>query len=152
MSKIEIRQYQDADWPRLSEIHDSARMMELASAGLTDAFIPLAEAAENEALFEYELRVAEADGVAAGFAAYTEDELAWLYVAPEYMRRGIGRTLVCYVVQHTQARPLCIEVLCGNEPAKRLYESCGFVVKEVASGKMPGNEQFQVSAYCMELS
>ena len=37
----------------------------------------------------------------------------------------------------------------GNEPAKRLYESFGFTVREIVAGKMPGNEQFAVRVYRM---
>lgn len=151
MKEIKIRAYRPSDWERIEEIHDSARKMELEKAGLSDAFIPLALAADNEGLFEYEVRVAEVDARIMGFVAYSEDELAWLYVAPESMRRGVGRTLVEYVIGHTQKRPLTIEVLCGNELAKRLYESAGFQIVQTASGQMPGNERFHVSAYVMEL-
>ena len=45
---------------------------------------------------------------------------------------------------------LCwVETLYGNEPAKRLYESFGFTVREIVAGKMPGNEQFAVRVYRM---
>lgn len=151
MDEIEIRPYQPSDWESIEKIHDAARRIELKNAGLSEAFIPLAQAAENESLFDYEVRVAVKDGEVAGFVAYAEDELAWLYVAPESMRQGIGRALVGYVMRHTDKRPLTIEVLCGNEPAKRLYESAGFQTVKIASGQMPGNERFHVSAYVMEV-
>ena len=38
-----------------------------------------------------------------GFAACTEEELAWLYVDPEHMRRGIGRGLVEFLWQGSRA-------------------------------------------------
>ena len=83
---IIIRPYRDADWPRLCAIHDAARQTELALAGLPNAFLPLEIAAQREGLFSYTLRVAELDGQAAGFAAFTNDELAWLYVDPALAR------------------------------------------------------------------
>ena len=74
---LTIRPYRPADWPRLQEIHDPARRNELALAGMPDAFRPLAEVAEEEGLFDYpHLDVAEVNGTAAGFAAYTDEELA----------------------------------------------------------------------------
>lgn len=151
MSAIVIRPYQPEDFPRLCQIHDSARMMELESAGLTDAFLPLAVAAEREGLLDYTLHVATEDGLPVGFVAYSGDELAWLYVDPAHMRKGIGRRLVQHAIDGTQTRPLCIEVLSGNTAALTLYEAMGFRATQTLSGKMPGNEAFEVTVHCMEL-
>ena len=30
---------------------------------------------------------------------YKEDEIAWLYVEPNHMRRGIGKHLIMYVMK-----------------------------------------------------
>lgn len=146
---ISIRPYEPRDWPRLMEIHDAARKLELRLAGLDDAFIPLERAAENEGLFEYTVCVACVEDTVAGFAAYVEGELAWLYVDPVHMRRGIGRVLILYALRHTRTRPVLVEVLTGNEPARKLYEACGFRLVETASGQMPGNESFFVSAHVL---
>ena len=43
-----------------------------------------------------------------------------------------------------------IEALVGNEPARALYESMGFEVTGIESGKMPGNEEFAVKVYLLE--
>ena len=147
-----IRPYQDADFTAMERIHDSARRQELAFAGLDAAFVPLRIAAQREGLFDYTLRVAEQNGEVVGFTAYTQDELAWLYVDPPHMRKGIGRALASYVIEHTSERPLCVEVLAGNEPAMHLYTSIGFVRMKTVSGKMPGNECFDVTVHCLELS
>ena len=77
-----IRPYEPSDWPRLCAIHDPARLDELQQAGLADAFLPLEVAAEREGLFDYDVLVAELDGVVCGFAAASDDELAWLSVEP----------------------------------------------------------------------
>lgn len=147
---IEIRPYRDSDWPRLCAIHDAARKNELALAGLSDAFLPLEVAAQREGLFDYALRVAELDGQPAGFAAFTQDELAWLYVDPALARRGVGRALVEYALSE-MGRPVSIEVLAGNAPALALYEGCGFCRTETLTGKMPGNEDFSVTVHVLEL-
>lgn len=147
---ITIRPYDPADWPRLCAIHDAARKNELRLAGLEAAFLPLAVAAQREGLFQYELAVVELDGQAAGFAAWSEDELAWLYVDPALARRGIGRALVLHALSQ-MGRPASIEVLSGNEPALALYQSCGFRETETLSGQMPGNEGFAVTVHVLEL-
>lgn len=146
MQPLTLRPYRQSDWPRLMAIHDAARREELARAGLSAAFVPLAQAAEREGLFDNAVVVAERGGEAVGFVAYCADELAWLYVDPACARQGIGRTLARYALAHT-ARPLWIEVLAGNAPALALYLSLGFTEVELASGRMPGNEAFAVTAH-----
>ena len=44
-----------------------------------------------------------------------------------------------------------VEVLFGNTPAKKLYEKFGFEVVEILSGKMPGNEKYNIKVYSMEI-
>ena len=92
--KINIRNYRESDFNAIERIHDAGRRTELRLAGLEEAFLPLRIAAEREGLFEYPgLFVAEANGSVVGFAACSEDELAWLYVDVSLFRRGIGRQL-----------------------------------------------------------
>lgn len=146
---ITLRPYNPADWEQLRVIHDAARKIELRLAGLDDAFLPLDIAAEREDLFDYHLRVAELNGTVAGFAAFTEEELAWLYVNPTLHRRGIGKALVLgALAEMPTVREL--EVLVGNTPARALYKSCGFRLEKTVSGVMPGNESFPVTVWCME--
>ncbi|MGN0972032.1 MAG: GNAT family N-acetyltransferase [Aristaeellaceae bacterium] len=143
-----IRPYEARDWPAIEAIHDAARMQELTLAHLAEAFIPLRQAAVSEGLFDYTVAVAERDGQVAGFVAYTPEELAWLYVSPGCMRQGIGTTLVRHALEMREG-PMTLEALVGNEPARRLYERCGFRLTDTASGRMPGNEQFRVTVWCM---
>ena len=110
MTMLAIRKYEETDWERLQAIHDAARRNELALAGLEAAFLPLAEAAEREGLFDYQVAVAELDGEAARFAAYSEEGLAWLYVDPAMNRRGVGRALGRYTCSNSPlaGRPAAI--------------------------------------------
>ncbi len=78
-------------------------------------------------------------------------ELAWLYVDPARMGRGIGRQLAAHAMARAKGRPLAVEVLAGNTPALALYQSLGFKTVETAFGPMPGNEAFAVTVHCMEL-
>jgi ribosomal protein S18 acetylase RimI-like enzyme len=149
MEEIVIREYEHKDWKRLIEIHDNARIVELKLAGLSDAFIPLAEAAINEGLFDYNVFVALVNDKVLGFVAFSDDELAWLYVDPVYKSQGIGKCLVNYVVENIAKRPIYVEVLEKNEPAINLYKSMGFEITDICSGVMPGNELFHVTVCCM---
>lgn len=144
MHMMIIRDYQKADWDSIERIHDRARKIELCLAGLSDAFLPLRVAAEREGLFDYPgLFVAEREEQVVGFTACTEDELAWLYVDPPSMRKGIGRSLAAHAM--TQFPGIrYIEVLKGNNPAIALYKSLGFRATGIEKGNMPGNECYSV--------
>ena len=150
MDAVMIRDYRQEDWPRLQSIHDAARRDELRLAGLDAAFLPLVVAADREGLFHYTVRVAWLEGTAAGFSAFADNELAWLYVDPALSRRGVGTRLVQDALEHLE-RPVSIEVLAGNDPARRLYERCGFRLIETVSGRMPGNESFPVTCHVLRL-
>lgn len=149
MPNITIRPYVSSDYAALCAIHDAARRVELALASLDGAFLPFSIAAGREDFFDYpHIEVAEVDG-AAGFSAYTSGELAWLYVSPDMARQGVGRSLAAHALAKEPGIRE-IEVLYGNELAKRLYESMGFSVCEAVEGVMPGNEAYSVKVYRME--
>lgn len=145
-----IRPYRPEDFPGIERVHDRARRVELRYAGLEDAFLPLRIAAEREDLFAYPgLFVAELGGEIAGFAACTQEELAWLYVDPAHFRKGVGRALAEHALQRFPGIRH-VEVLSGNAPAKALYAGLGFVTAATERGRMPGNEAFSVQVDCME--
>jgi ribosomal protein S18 acetylase RimI-like enzyme len=146
---MQLRAYQDSDWPRLCEIHDLARMIELRSAGLIDAFLSLEQTAHAEGLFDGQVTVAVVDDGVQGFVAVDGDELTWLYVHPASSRRGIGRTLVRHAISSHPGR-LTAEVLVGNDTALALYLSEGFKVLRRVDGQLVGNERFAASGHALE--
>ena len=149
MKPISIRPYEVSDYNEICLIHDAARKIELSLASLDDAFLPFTIASEREDFFEYpNIDVAIMDGKIVAFSAYTKEELAWLYVSADKMRQKIGSAMVERALQKAPDIN-AIEVLVGNEPAKKLYESFGFSVRNIAGGVMPGNESFPVRVYCM---
>lgn len=152
MSKeINIRPFTQKDFQRLCQIHDPARQEELDLANLSEAFIPLSIAADREGLFDYQILVAEMEGFVVGFVAFTDDELAWLYVDREYSRHGIGTSLVNAVLKKMH-EPISIEVLNGNIPALNFYQKFGFEIVKTESGRMPGNEEFSVTVHVLRNS
>lgn len=144
--------YSPKYWEMIQTVHDAARMQELSLTGLEAAFLPLSVAAEREDLFAYTIYVALEGNEAVGFVAYTEEELAWLYVHPRFQRRGIGRELACFALEQMQSEAKSVEVLVGNEPARKLYRSLGFVKEEMLHGHMPGNEDYEVSVWQMHMA
>lgn len=148
---VTIVPYEDAHWAGIEKAHDAARMQELSYAGLEAAFLPLPVAAQREGLFDYNVFVAKIDETVAGFVAFTEDELAWLYVHPDYQRRGIGRELAEFALSKMAPGEKSVEAIFGNEPARKLYRSLGFTKEELLHGHMPGNEEFEVSAWQMTM-
>lgn len=155
-SDVTVRPYRPEDWDAIARIHDTARLDELRCSVGVEAFLTLAETHEEEGLFDGELWVAEvADGadpepVVAGFATFADAELTWLYVDPARQRRGIGRVLLGHVLEADDSARIECTVLAGNDNARALYESAGFVVVETKTGKLAGNERFAATGHVME--
>ena len=99
-------------------------------------------AAIEEDLFSYNIYVAAIDEKIVAFVAFSDDELAWLYVDPSFQKQGIGSKLIEFSLTKMK-RPTYLEVLTGN-PAKSLYLHKGFKFLQHESGKMPRNETFHV--------
>jgi GNAT superfamily N-acetyltransferase len=146
---MHIRPYATEDWERVCQIHDAARRDELAAAGLTAAFLSLEETAANEGFHDYTLRVAEADGNVVGFVAFTDDELAWLYVDSDAYGKGVGTALIRAALLETKS-PMSAEVLNGNAAAIAVYRKAGFRIVGNEQGVMPGNESFAVSVTLLQ--
>lgn len=144
-----IRQYTSSDWKSLCAIHDSARKDELAASGLQEAFLTLEETAEGEGLFDGVVLVHEEDTEVTGFAAFSGNELTWLYVHPSAYRRGIGRALLRRAIEQSGGT-ISTEVLVGNDPALALYLSEGFKIVKRVDGKLTGNEAFAASGYLLQ--
>ena len=121
----DLTKYEEKDFERLCQVHDPARKSELEYAGLPAAFLPLSIAAEREGLFEYQVYVAKDKGLVVGFIAFSDTELAWLYVDRSCARQGVGSELMRFALERVQDDAE-IEVLDGNEPALALYAKFGF--------------------------
>lgn len=123
---IMVRDYTPADRDTIQATHDPARQQELCLAGL--------------------------DGQAVGFVAFSQEELAWLYVRPDCQRRGVGRALAVFALENMASGKKSVEVLAGNEPARVLYRNLGFTKEKLLHRHMPGNEEFEVSAWQMTMA
>ncbi|WP_235927923.1 GNAT family N-acetyltransferase [Goekera deserti] len=66
-------------------------------------------------------------GALAWSAAAGELDVERLVVAPDRHRRGLGRALVGMALSRAEGRRTVVSTGRGNAPARRLYESLGFV-------------------------
>jgi ribosomal protein S18 acetylase RimI-like enzyme len=143
-----IRAYENDDWPAIAAIHDAARLGELRLTIGEEAFLSLADTAENEGLFRGEVWVTTDGDRVVGFVAVHDDEITWLYVDPARHRQGIGRALLSHAVNRCGPAAR-IETLAGNEPALALYLSEGFEVVETRAGRLTGNERFAATGHLL---
>lgn len=146
----QLRPYKTEDWDAIASIHDRARLDELRVSVGIDAFLSLADTAENEGLFEGEVWVACKDETVVGFVAFSDCEVTWLYVDPTYYRQGIGRMLLRQAISRC-GETANTSVLSGNDTALQLYLSEGFKIVETKTGKLNGNERFPATGHILEL-
>jgi ribosomal protein S18 acetylase RimI-like enzyme len=145
---LSIRPYESDDWQAIAAIHDAARLLELRMTVGEEAFLSLAETAENEGLFTGELWVATEDDRVVGFVALRDDEITWLYVDPAHHRQGIGRALFSHAANRC-GTVVRVETLAGNEPALALYLSEGFDLVETKTGRLTGHERFAATGHLL---
>lgn len=137
--EISVRKYRKEDWNAICTVHDRSRPDELKGSFDPAAFVPLADDPEGKYIADCDMYVAEVDSKVIAFAGVDAPYFAWLYVDPEFYRKGIGRLLVRHCL------PLLGEdawaYACGNnEPALTLYLSEGFVIESRFRGKNAGYE------------
>lgn len=88
-------------------------------------------------------------GEIAGFAACTQEELAWLYVDPAHARKGVGRALAEHALQRFPGIRR-VEVLSGNAPGQSALCAPGLCHRRHGARQDAGNEAFSVQVDCME--
>ena len=149
---IQLRKYQPRDWDAIATIHDRARLDELSTSVGVEAFLSLAETAENEDLFTGEIWVADDSELVVGFVAIDNEMtwITWLYVLPDRYRQGIGRRLLRHAIANCKSI-VYVSVLSGNDAALNLYQSEGFKIVETETGKLNGNESFSATGYILQL-
>ncbi len=132
---MNIRKYSDNDWQTLCCVHDAARLHELRSTIGSQAFEPLADIAEEEGLFSYDIWVADNSSQVVGFVATYDNRIDWLYVHPDFHRRGFGRALLRHALS-TLGPNAKVTVLADNDAALHLYQSEGLEPVEYRDASM----------------
>jgi len=122
---ITYREYKDADWKAICQIHDRARPDELVGSCDPRGFIPIEQDKEVEGLKACWKYVACEGEQVVGFVGVDDKYLAWLYIDPEHYGKGIGRELL-RIGLHEIGDGAWTIVLDGNHKAIKIYESEGF--------------------------
>ena len=129
-----LRPYTPADWEAVCAVHDRARPMELAGSTDPTAFRPMVDEAEEEEFYDSRTFVACVDGGrVVGFVSFNGAYITWMYVAPEFQRRGIGSLLLAEAMKHCGPEAW-LNTMGGNCAAIAFYRKAGFdVVKSFPS-------------------
>ena len=122
---IEIREYTEADWSDVCQVHDRSRPYEVMNCMPAELVNPMKDEAEDDLFFASKTFVACLESAIVAFISILEDKITWLYVDPDYHRLGIASRLVEHI------KPLigkngsvgCIK---ENLPALQFYEKMGF--------------------------
>lgn len=128
MSELRIRAARPDDAEQIIAIDQASFAQPWAPATMQSA---LQKAAQGE----YIAFVAEKESAICGFVVawtiFDEGEIGTLAVDESARGQGIGRCLLEGALEACQRRGvngIFLEVRPGNQSARRLYESCGFVV------------------------
>jgi GNAT superfamily N-acetyltransferase len=126
LQAVTLRNYTNDDQVAVMHVHDLARPIELQGSCDAAAFVPLADDRQDlQEFLAVEKTVACIDGRVVGFVGVEDDQLGWLYVDPQFARRGIGRQLLKAALQRIPGVAR-VHVLEGNAPALQLYVTEGF--------------------------
>ena len=125
--QLEIRRATAADYETLTSLW--LRSVRATHTFLTEGDIASLLPEVNSALRseQIELWVCEASTRVIGFMGLTEHSLEALFLEPDCLRSGVGRTMVRHAV--ALKGELTVDVNEQNPAARRFYESCGFVLE-----------------------
>jgi ribosomal protein S18 acetylase RimI-like enzyme len=92
-----------------------------------------------QALFRgSEVFVAEDSGLVAGFGGSRGSFITWLFVHPAFRRKGIATALILFMLGRL-SKPVTLNVMTNNAPARALYEGIGFNIVREFQGSFQGN-------------
>ena len=126
----------DKHWNSICEVHDASRPGELEGSAPKKAFVPLEKCYKTEALLNDKIYVGLVNEKVVGFVAFNHSKITWLYVHPNYQKKGYGRKLLKFVMNKVE-KPTSVLVLNRNLKAIKLYKSEGFSIVQSKKGTIP---------------
>lgn len=135
-----IREYEPDDWGSICAIYDIAKPDELRGSADLRAIRPLSDDETMQALFrDSRVLVCEADGCVVGFAGKKGNYTSWLFVHPDFRRRGVAARLLREVLRRLRGT-VALNVAKNNHTARALYENNGFLLDKEFAGQWNGYE------------
>jgi len=126
---MKLRAYETEDWPAVCEIYDLGKPDELRGVVETTSLLPLSSDPDMKSLFNAsQIVVAEDSGRVVGFGGNRGSFITWLFVHPEFRRRGVASALVRHMVARLES-PVTLNVASENVAACALYQRLGFKVE-----------------------
>lgn len=146
---LDIRPLEPEDWDALGEVYRAASLVEMKLSGRDPAsFKPLTEEEDPETFaLTSSAIVAWVDRRRVGFAAWRDrgeweggGYLSFLYVHPDWHRRGIGDQLLKRALEALGPQAWTLTPA-GNLPAIKLYQKHGM---QIVKAPAPGNTHCNV--------
>jgi len=134
-----LRPYRSEDWAATCEIYNLSKPEELLAVVDPASILPLEVDTDMQALFRgSEILVAEDSDRVVGFAGHRGSFITWLFVHPDFRRTGVATGLVRAMLARLP-RPVTLNVMVGNVPARALYARIGFHVEREFQGHFQGS-------------
>lgn len=126
------------DWPAVCEIYNLSKPDELLGAVDSNSILRLEADPAMQALFRDSLIIVakDADRIV-GFGGHRGSFITWLFVHPAFRRMGVATALVRDMLMRLE-KPVTLNVMVENIPARALYESIGFKVEREFRGNFQG--------------
>ncbi len=143
---VNIRAIEPEDWGAVCEVYRLAAIQELLlSDDEPNTFRPLPDEEDIDKFLNLNSTlVACVDGRIVGFVAWRDrgewrgsGYLSWLYVDPEYHRRGIGNRMMTEAMNALGPDAWTLARL-GNDPAINLYRKHGMEIVKSRSPEVTG--------------
>jgi ribosomal protein S18 acetylase RimI-like enzyme len=135
---MHLRAYRSDDWTAVCAIYNLSKPEELLGVVDRGSIIPLEADSDMQMLFRgSQILVAEDLDRIAGFGGHRGSFITWLFVHPEFRRRGVATALIREMLVWLQ-RPITLNVMAGNIPARALYERIGFSIEREFQGHFQG--------------
>jgi putative acetyltransferase len=124
---MNIRKYSQNDYPQILEIYATSKLDELKYENTNFELLPLDKDEIRLAqIYESDIYVyGTRDAV--GFCAYSGSEIRALFVHPDYRGKGIGVSLLEFMLSHIMGT-VTLYVAASNYPAIKLYQKYGFKI------------------------
>jgi len=137
---MDIREYIETDWESVSEIYNLSKVDEMRGSVDLAAIVPFEDDRSALHLFEHsDIIVMEIDSRIVAFAGNRNNYICWLFVHPDYRRKGIARKMLAKILEGLSGT-VTLDVATCNSAARSLYESMGFTLAKICIGDFNGYE------------
>jgi ribosomal protein S18 acetylase RimI-like enzyme len=144
-----IRKYKSVDWKKIVEIYNISKPDELKGTVDLRCFIPLEDDPKMIKYFQdSDIYVEEIENKVVAFAGNKNNVISWLFVHPEYRRKGIAEKLLTQILNSLSGE-IKLNVGQMNEAAKSLYFKLGFTIEKKFIGN---NNGFEAKAMTLKLN